>query len=206
MVDRPAEAPGGLRCEIGSQWRYRFVVVAGIVGELDGNRLGGALRYGAVQLVDRPLGLDALIEPNEANALRQACRAGSKVANGTYKVIIWLLRTDGARVVSCRTSALAARCWRCRLASDPFSRFVLGSPLVFFLFLSRRLVASRGAFRGGGGGGVTRLDPELDDGDDDAAEFARQIRSSATLLSRSQRDATFRLVLVFRSYATRYRR
>jgi len=99
MVDRPAEAPGGLRCEIGSQWRYRFVVVAGIVGELDGDRLGRALRYGAIQLVDRPLGLDALIEPNEANALRQACRAGSKVANGTYKVIIWLLRTDGARRV-----------------------------------------------------------------------------------------------------------
>lgn len=74
MVDRPAEAPRGLWCEIGGQRRYRLVVVAGIVGELDGDRLGRALRYGAVQLLDRPLGLDALVEPYEADALRQACR------------------------------------------------------------------------------------------------------------------------------------
>lgn len=74
MVDRPAETPRGLWCEIGGQRRYRLVVVTGIVGELDGDRLGRALRYGAVQLLDRPLGLDALIEPYEADALRQACR------------------------------------------------------------------------------------------------------------------------------------
>lgn len=74
MVDRPAETPRGLRCEIGGQRRYRLVVVAGIVGELDGDRLGRALRYGAIQLLDRPLGLNALVESYEADALRQACR------------------------------------------------------------------------------------------------------------------------------------
>lgn len=73
MVDRPAETPRGLRCEISRQRRYRLVVVARIVGELDGDRLGRAFRYGAVQLLDRPLGFDALVKPYEADALRQAC-------------------------------------------------------------------------------------------------------------------------------------
>lgn len=82
MVDRPAEAPRGLWCEISGQWRYRLVVVAGIVGELDGDRLGRALRYGAVQLLDRPLGLDALVEPYEADALRQAYPRGAEKVGG----------------------------------------------------------------------------------------------------------------------------
>ena len=74
MVDRPAETPRGLWCEIGGQWRYRLVVVARIVGELDGDRFGRALWYGAIQLLDRSFSLDALVEPYEADALRQACR------------------------------------------------------------------------------------------------------------------------------------
>lgn len=87
MVDRPAEAPSRLWCEIGGQRRYRLVVVAGIVGEFHGDRLGRALRYGAVQLLDRPLGLDALVEPYEADTLRQACR-GANVIGETHKITL----------------------------------------------------------------------------------------------------------------------
>lgn len=86
MVDWPAEAPRGLWCEISGQRRYRLVVVAGIVGELDGDRLGRALRYGAVQLLDCSLGLDALVEPYEADTLRQACRGGAEINGGTHKI------------------------------------------------------------------------------------------------------------------------
>lgn len=90
MVDRPAEATSRLWCEIGGQWRYRLVVVAGIVGEFDGDRLGRALRYGAIQLLDRPLGLDALVEPYEADTLRQACR-GADVGE-THKITLVIAR------------------------------------------------------------------------------------------------------------------
>lgn len=88
MVDRPAEAPRGLWCEISGQRRYRLVVVAGIVGELDGDWLGRALWYGSVQLLDRPLGLDALVEPYEADALRQAYPRGAEKVGGTHKITL----------------------------------------------------------------------------------------------------------------------
>jgi len=94
MVDRPAEAPRGLWCEISGQRRYRLVVVAGIVGELDGDRLGRALRYGAVQLLDRPLGLDALVEPYEADALRQAYPRGAEKVGGTHKITLVIARCE----------------------------------------------------------------------------------------------------------------
>lgn len=78
MVDRAAEAPSRLGREVRCQGRYRLVVVARVVGELDGDGLGRAFGNRAVQLLDRSLGLDALIEPDEANSLRQTCNVQSK--------------------------------------------------------------------------------------------------------------------------------
>lgn len=71
MVDGAAEAAGRLGREVSRQRRYRLVVVARVVGELDGDRLGGALRDRAVQLLDGALSLDALVESDEAHSLRQ---------------------------------------------------------------------------------------------------------------------------------------
>lgn len=75
MVDRAAEAAGRLGREVRCQRRYCLVVVARVVGELDGDRLGGALRDRAVQLLDGALRLDALVESDEAHSLRQTCNA-----------------------------------------------------------------------------------------------------------------------------------
>lgn len=107
MVDRPAEATSRLWCEIGGQWRYRLVVVAGIVGEFDGDRLGRALRYGAVQLLDRPLGLDALVEPYEADTLRQACR-GADVGE-THKITLVIANCVLGRFLSFLFCAFLSR-------------------------------------------------------------------------------------------------
>ena len=72
MVDGSAET-ARLRRQVGGQWRQCLVVVAGVVGELDGDGLSGALGDGAVELLDGALGLDPLVEPDEADALGQAC-------------------------------------------------------------------------------------------------------------------------------------
>lgn len=119
-MDRPAEATSRLWCEIGGQWRYRLVVVAGIVGEFDGDRLGRALRYGAVQLLYRPLGLDALVEPYEADTLRQACR-GADVGE-THKITLVIARLRRRRRHSTRDAT--------------FSRSFFFSFLYFTFFLS----------------------------------------------------------------------
>lgn len=72
MVDGPREATVRLRRQVGGQRRQRLVdVAARVVGELDGDRLGSALRRGAVQRLNSPLCLAPLIEPDEADALRQ---------------------------------------------------------------------------------------------------------------------------------------
>lgn len=83
-MDRTAEAPSCLGREVRCQGRYCLVVVARVVGELDGDGLGRALRDRAVQLLDRPLCLDALVEPDEAHSLRQTCNVQIKpdVARG----------------------------------------------------------------------------------------------------------------------------
>lgn len=71
MVNGTAEATRRLGCQIsGDRW-YRLVVVARVVGEFDGDRLGGTLWNGAVQLLDCPLGLHALVEPDESDAFGQ---------------------------------------------------------------------------------------------------------------------------------------
>lgn len=75
MVDRAAEAAGRLGREVRCQRRNGLVVVARVVGELDGDGLGRALRDRAVQLLDGALGLDALVESDEAHSLRQTCNA-----------------------------------------------------------------------------------------------------------------------------------
>lgn len=66
---RPA---GGLRGQIGCQGRDGLGIVAGIVGKLDRHRFSGSLWDGAVQLLNRSLSLDSLIESDEAYSLGQA--------------------------------------------------------------------------------------------------------------------------------------
>lgn len=75
VVDGPpvAARQGG---EVGGQGGYSLVVVGGVVGELDGDGLRGAVGDRAVQLLDGALRLDALVEPDEAHALRQAWGRG----------------------------------------------------------------------------------------------------------------------------------
>ena len=73
-VERAPEGPpGGLRGEVGGEGRDGLGVVAGVVGELDGDGLGGALGHRPVQLLDGPLGLDALVEADEAHSLGESC-------------------------------------------------------------------------------------------------------------------------------------
>ena len=55
--------------QIGGQGRDGLGIVAGVVGELDRNRLRGTLRDGSVQLANGALGLDPLIEPDETDSL-----------------------------------------------------------------------------------------------------------------------------------------
>lgn len=73
MVNRSAET-SSLRCQVSSQRWDGLVIVARVIGELDGDRLGGALGNGAVQLLDGALSLDALVEPDEPDAFRQTCK------------------------------------------------------------------------------------------------------------------------------------
>ena len=74
MVDRTAQ-PASQR-QVRGQRRQPLGVVARVVGELDGDGLGAAVGHRAVQLVDGTLSLDALVEPDEPDALRQAYRDG----------------------------------------------------------------------------------------------------------------------------------
>lgn len=71
MVDGAGES--ALRRQVGGQRWYGLGVVARVVGELDGDLLDASVRNGVVQLVDGPLGLMSLVEPDEADTLRQAC-------------------------------------------------------------------------------------------------------------------------------------
>lgn len=73
-MDRPRwEAPQvRRRRQVRRQRRDRLVdVIARVVGELDRDRLRGALRRRPVQLLDGPFGFRALVEPDEADALGQ---------------------------------------------------------------------------------------------------------------------------------------
>lgn len=67
MVDGAGEPAGRLGRQIRGERRHRLVI-AWIVGELDGDRLGRVLRNSAVQLLDRPLRLAPLVEPNETDS------------------------------------------------------------------------------------------------------------------------------------------
>jgi hypothetical protein len=78
VVNGSAETPsGGLSRlwsgEVGGEWGKGLGVVGGVVGELDGHGLGGALGNGTVELLDRSLRLNALVKADEPNPLRQPC-------------------------------------------------------------------------------------------------------------------------------------
>lgn len=71
-MDGSREAAVRLRRQVGGQRRQRLVdVAARVVGELDRDRLGRRFGRGAVQRLDGPLCLAPLVEPDEADALRQ---------------------------------------------------------------------------------------------------------------------------------------
>ena len=59
----------GLGSQVGRQRGDGLGVVTGVVGKLDRDRLSRALGDGAVELLDRPLGLDALVEADKADTL-----------------------------------------------------------------------------------------------------------------------------------------
>jgi hypothetical protein len=68
-----------LRGQVSGEGWQRLVVVAGVVGELDCDWLGGALGDGAVELLDGALGLNPLVESDESDSLGQACETGTLV-------------------------------------------------------------------------------------------------------------------------------
>lgn len=55
--------------QVSGQGRHCFVVIRRVVGELDGDGLGRTFGDGAVQFLDGPLRLDALVKPDEPDAL-----------------------------------------------------------------------------------------------------------------------------------------
>jgi hypothetical protein len=72
-VERGAEGTARcLRGQVGRQGRDRLGVVAGVVGELDSDRFGGALGNRPIQLLDGPFGLNPLVETDKSDALREA--------------------------------------------------------------------------------------------------------------------------------------
>lgn len=67
-MQSPTEGSSGcLGCQIGCQWRNGFGIVTRIICKLDGNSFCGALRNGAVQLLNGSLGFYTLIETDETN-------------------------------------------------------------------------------------------------------------------------------------------
>ena len=60
------------RRQVGGERRHGLGVVRRVVGELDRDGLGRPLGDGPVELRDGPLGLNALVEADEADALGQA--------------------------------------------------------------------------------------------------------------------------------------
>ena len=58
---------GGLRGQVGGQRWNGLGIVTRIICKLDSNRLCGALRDGAVQLLNSPFGFYPLIETDETN-------------------------------------------------------------------------------------------------------------------------------------------
>ena len=58
---------GGLRGQVGGQGRNGLGIVTRVICKLDSNRLCGALRNGAVQLLNRAFGFYPLIETDETN-------------------------------------------------------------------------------------------------------------------------------------------
>lgn len=96
VVDGPPVAAGQGR-EVGGQRGDCLVVVGGVVGELDGDGLRGAVGDRAVQLLDGALRLDALVEPDEAHALRQAWGRGAGGQSHSKPLNTRGFRTRGSR-------------------------------------------------------------------------------------------------------------
>ena len=87
-------SPRRLRAQECGQWWQRLGVVARVVGELDGDGLGGALGDGAIQLLDRSLSLDALIKTDEADTLRQTFKKISLSKLTTYFQMVGIFRIE----------------------------------------------------------------------------------------------------------------
>ena len=72
MKSCPQGSPGSLGCQVGRQGRNGFCIVTGIVGELHRDGLRGSLRDRSIELLYGSLGLNSLVETNEAHTLREA--------------------------------------------------------------------------------------------------------------------------------------
>jgi len=74
MKGGPKSSPCSLGRQVSCQGRDGLGVVAGVVGELDGDRLRGTLGDRSIELGDGSLRLDTLVKPDEANTFRNASR------------------------------------------------------------------------------------------------------------------------------------
>lgn len=77
-MDWSGEPTGCLRGQVGGQRGNRLVVIARIVGEFDSDRLRWSFRYGAVQLLYSPFGLQTLVKPYETHTFRQAWESNTR--------------------------------------------------------------------------------------------------------------------------------
>lgn len=69
-----SKATSSLGCQICSKRRHCLVIVAGIVGKLDGDWFCWSLRYCSIKFLDCTFSFHALIEADEADPFWETCK------------------------------------------------------------------------------------------------------------------------------------
>ena len=72
MESSSESPPGGLGRQVCRQGRDGLCIVAGVVGELDRDGLGGSLWDGSIELLYGSLRLNSLVKTDEADSFRKA--------------------------------------------------------------------------------------------------------------------------------------
>lgn len=106
-MNRSRKPSCGLRRKISSKRRDGFVVVARIIGELDGDGFSRALRNGPVELLDGALRLHALVEANKSDSFGK-----TYMKNVTTLIALSGTRLHRARVCKCMHMYVYIKC-RC---------------------------------------------------------------------------------------------